>query len=133
MNRHEVTRRNFLRTALAAGAVLMADGSMRSTTRAGELGPARHSNLFVLNEPHHFAPVKVARNRIIRTVVGLRPYRDEGFVVEAERLGNKLLVHNAATSRARATCFRGATESFSAVRLTTTTGRLNPMPNRRRK
>jgi D-amino-acid oxidase len=42
----------------------------------------------------HFAPVKVARNRIIREVVGLRPYRPGGFVVEAHRLGNKLLVHN---------------------------------------
>ncbi|HKO61462.1 MAG TPA: FAD-dependent oxidoreductase, partial [Pyrinomonadaceae bacterium] len=40
------------------------------------------------------APVKVARNRIIRTVVGLRPFRPEGFVVRAERIGNKLLIHN---------------------------------------
>lgn len=42
----------------------------------------------------HFAPVKVARNRIIREVVGLRPYRPGGFVVGAERFGSKLLVHN---------------------------------------
>jgi D-amino-acid oxidase len=42
----------------------------------------------------HFAPVKVARNRIIREVVGLRPYRPNGFVVEAKRFGSKLLVHN---------------------------------------
>src|SRR5215204_3061548 len=42
----------------------------------------------------HFAPVKVARNRIIREVVGLRPYRPDGFVVEAKRFGNKLIVHN---------------------------------------
>ena len=42
----------------------------------------------------HFAPVKVARNRVIREVVGLRPYRAGGFVVDAERFGNKLLVHN---------------------------------------
>ena len=42
----------------------------------------------------HFAPVKVARNRIIREVVGLRPYRPSGFVVDAQRFGNKLLVHN---------------------------------------
>ena len=41
-----------------------------------------------------FAPVKVARNRVIREVVGLRPYRPSGFVVEAKRFGNKLLVHN---------------------------------------
>ena len=42
----------------------------------------------------HFAPVKVARNRVIREVVGLRPYRPSGFVVDAQRFGNKLLVHN---------------------------------------
>ena len=41
-----------------------------------------------------FAPVKVARNRIIREVVGLRPYRPDGFVVDAARFRNKLLVHN---------------------------------------
>jgi glycine/D-amino acid oxidase-like deaminating enzyme len=44
--------------------------------------------------PTALAPVKVARNRVIREVVGLRPYRSQGFVVEAERFGNKLLVHN---------------------------------------
>jgi glycine/D-amino acid oxidase-like deaminating enzyme len=42
----------------------------------------------------HFAAVKVARNRIIREVVGLRPYRPSGFVVDAQRFGRKLLVHN---------------------------------------
>lgn len=42
----------------------------------------------------HFAPVKVSRDRLIREVVGLRPYRPSGFVVDAERFGNKLLVHN---------------------------------------
>ena len=42
----------------------------------------------------HFAPVKVARNRVIREVVGLRPYRPGGFVVDAQRFGRKLLVHN---------------------------------------
>ena len=39
-------------------------------------------------------PVKVARNRVIRELVGLRPFRPEGFVVDAERIGQKLLVHN---------------------------------------
>jgi len=42
----------------------------------------------------HFTPVNVARDRVIRTVVGLRPYRPSGFVVRAESLGDKLLVHN---------------------------------------
>ena len=38
--------------------------------------------------------VKVAENRVIRTLVGLRPYRAEGYVVRAEALGDKRLVHN---------------------------------------
>jgi glycine/D-amino acid oxidase-like deaminating enzyme len=40
------------------------------------------------------APVKVDESRVIRTVAGLRPYRRSGFVVRAEPLGEKRLVHN---------------------------------------
>src|SRR5262249_34343714 len=72
----ETNRRNFLRGAMATSAVLLA-----ARTRAFALDPERH-----------FAPVKVSRDRVIREVVGLRPYRDEGFVVDAERLGHKFLV-----------------------------------------
>src|SRR4051812_14300191 len=39
-------------------------------------------------------PVNVDAGRVIRTVAGLRPYRDSGFVVRAEALGDKRLVHN---------------------------------------
>ena len=39
-------------------------------------------------------PVRVSRDRVIRVVAGLRPYRAEGFVVRAERLAGKLVVHN---------------------------------------
>jgi glycine/D-amino acid oxidase-like deaminating enzyme len=38
--------------------------------------------------------VDVAKDRIIRRVVGMRPFRPSGFVVRAESLGDKLLVHN---------------------------------------
>jgi len=38
--------------------------------------------------------VLVSPDREIRTVVGLRPYRPSGFVVRAEKLGEKLLIHN---------------------------------------
>lgn len=38
--------------------------------------------------------VLVSPERIIRTVVGLRPFRPSGFRVGAETLGDKLLVHN---------------------------------------
>ena len=39
-------------------------------------------------------PVLVDESRVIRTVAGLRPYRRSGFVVRAEPLGTKRLVHN---------------------------------------
>jgi glycine/D-amino acid oxidase-like deaminating enzyme len=67
------------------------------------LGPActKRVRPYVLDSPvgvgrnaRHFTPVNVARDRVIRTVVGLRPYRPSGFVVRAESLGDKLLVHN---------------------------------------
>ena len=44
--------------------------------------------------PGCLPPVQVAPDRVIRTVAGLRPYRASGFVVRAEPLGDKLLVHN---------------------------------------
>jgi D-amino-acid oxidase len=40
------------------------------------------------------APVIVDKSRVIRTMAGLRPYRRSGFVVRAEALGEKRLVHN---------------------------------------
>jgi len=76
------TRRHFLRSALAASTLVAARSAhLPSLARA-------------FDDPRHLAPVKVARDRIIREVVGLRPYRAAGFVVETERLGEKLLVHN---------------------------------------
>ncbi len=42
----------------------------------------------------HLEPVDVSSDRIIRRVVGLRPFRPSGFVVRAESLDDKLLVHN---------------------------------------
>lgn len=38
--------------------------------------------------------VHVSPSRVIRTIAGLRPYRASGFVVRAEQLGTKKLVHN---------------------------------------
>jgi D-amino-acid oxidase len=74
---HHLNRRHFLRGAMTTSALLLASRSVRS-----------------LATERQFAPVKVSRDRVIREVVGLRPYRDEGFVVEATRLGRKLLIHN---------------------------------------
>ncbi|MXO58503.1 FAD-dependent oxidoreductase [Altererythrobacter salegens] len=61
-------------------------------------------------------PVLVAENRIIRTVAGLRPYRESGFVVRAENLGSKRLVHNYGHGGA------GITLSWGSSRLATGLG-----------
>jgi len=40
------------------------------------------------------ARVIVAKDRVIRTIVGLRPFRPSGFVVRAEKIDAKTVVHN---------------------------------------
>jgi D-amino-acid oxidase len=44
--------------------------------------------------PVNLVPVNASWDRIIRTTVGLRPHRDPGFVLKADKLDDKLLVHN---------------------------------------
>jgi len=38
--------------------------------------------------------VQVAPDRVIRTIAGLRPFRATGFAVRAEKLDDKLVIHN---------------------------------------
>jgi glycine/D-amino acid oxidase-like deaminating enzyme len=85
MNRLSTTdRRSFLASAFAAGsyAALAGGPSARAAFAAQEEPPRR------------LPPLKVSRDRVIRTIVGLRPYRAEGFVLTNERLGEKVVVHN---------------------------------------
>jgi D-amino-acid oxidase len=70
-------RRDFLRGVMATGALL-----------------ATPAPLLALTADRRLAPVNVSKDRVIREVVGLRPYRNEGFVVAAEKMGSKLLVHD---------------------------------------
>jgi glycine/D-amino acid oxidase-like deaminating enzyme len=44
--------------------------------------------------PINLAPVRASFERVIRTTVGLRPHRDSGFVLRAEKLGEKTLIHD---------------------------------------
>ncbi len=44
--------------------------------------------------PFGLHPVRVAPDRVIRTVAGLRPYRPSGFVVEARRFDETTVIHN---------------------------------------
>jgi D-amino-acid oxidase len=78
----EINRRAFLRGAVSASTYLMASRASSPLAFAAVEGKRR------------FAPVRVSRERIIREIVGLRPYRSEGFVVDAARIGNKVLINN---------------------------------------
>ncbi len=90
MSKNEVDRRRFIRSAFGASAVALLD-----TTLPARIFPASAKALASAAEKkRYFAPVKVERSRLIRTIVGLRPFRREGFVVEATRAGEKYLVHN---------------------------------------
>ena len=68
------------RTFTAGSAGLLSGCATMGTRRSAACSP--------------LVPVKVDASRVIRTVAGLRPYRRNGFVVRAEPLGEKRLVHN---------------------------------------
>jgi glycine/D-amino acid oxidase-like deaminating enzyme len=74
-------RRSFLRTGItAAGFAVAAQSSVLRS-----LGQTTGRKL---------APLRVSRERVIREIVGLRPFRSAGYVVEAQAAGNKTIIHN---------------------------------------
>lgn len=77
-------RRTFLTTSSLAAVGFVAGGC---ATR----GP---SGAMPRRAPVRLAPVRVSWDRVIRTTVGLRPHRDAGFVLRADRLDGKTLIHN---------------------------------------
>lgn len=82
---HVLSRRSALKwIALACGAqALGACTPLRGATSARRTGGGRR-----------LAPVRVSADRVIRQVVGLRPFRRSGFLVRADSLTDKLLIHN---------------------------------------
>lgn len=76
-------RRAFLKAGAAASLGLMAGCAPR--TRTSGLAWSRAAGL---------VPPDVGWDRIIRTTVGLRPFRESGFRVEVERLGDHTVIHN---------------------------------------
>src|SRR5262245_25190187 len=85
-------RRDLLRDASLAlaglgvsGCAKLAPNYARARTRSAAAHRLRPVNL---------APVIASWDRVIRTTVGLRPHRDSGFVLRADRLDDKRLIHN---------------------------------------
>lgn len=80
MDRATIDRRSWLQTA---GAALVGAGA----------GAA--ASTYALRGGHRsLAPVQASPQRVIRTVVGLRPFRASGFRLEPEALGKKTVIHN---------------------------------------
>ena len=77
-------RRTLLKTGALAGLGLGLGGCVTRT--AGLAGPSRAR----LTLP----TVRASWDRVIRTTVGLRPHRPSGFVLRADRLDAKTLIHN---------------------------------------
>src|SRR5216684_3830599 len=100
-----MNRRQFLyATGIAAGGVVSA--CYRTCPRAFNPVSGINCNL---------APVIVSPEREIRTVVGLRPYRPSGFVVKAEKLGEKLVIHNYGHGGAGITLSWGTSQLATAL------------------
>jgi glycine/D-amino acid oxidase-like deaminating enzyme len=141
MPKHEIDRRSFLRAGLAASALVVAEASLRprsfaigATRLPANFPPSARAAYPSVLEHRSLAPVKVSRDRLIRSVVGLRPYRSEGFVVESEKLGEKLLVHNYGHGGAGVTLSWGtASLAVDLARDFIQTARRQPPPSRLRR
>lgn len=75
-------RRDFIGSSLGASALLAAGAPLRAAAN-----PSASSESSIV-------PVQIDAGRVIRTMVGLRPFRAAGFVLRAQSFGDKLLVHN---------------------------------------
>jgi D-amino-acid oxidase len=78
-----IDRRRFLQVG---GLAAIGWSASACAPRAARVGPRR---------PRLSLPsVEVSWDRVLRTTVGLRPHRPSGFVLRAEKLDEKLLIHN---------------------------------------
>ncbi len=83
---------------IARRALLRAAGAAAATTALGAACASRPGGTDVPPlspfTGRRLAPVRVSRDRVIRTVVGLRPFRPSGFVLRGERVGDKTIIHD---------------------------------------
>lgn len=99
-----ITRRTLLSSTGAALAASLLSSRARATSR-------------LVSMPH----IDVRKERVTRTIVGLRPFRPSGYVVRADKLGEKLVVHHYGHGGCGVTLSWGTAEL--AVRLVQQAGR----------
>lgn len=87
-------RRGFLKSGSAAALAFGLAGCVSSrTTNAPVTAPVVRPGASARSAVR-LARVEASWDRVIRTTVGLRPHRDSGFVLRAEKLDAKMLIHN---------------------------------------
>ena len=82
------------RTFLTAGSAAFAGFALGGCATTGSSSAARGARAMPRRPPVNLAQVHASFDRVIRTTVGLRPHRDSGFVLRAEKLDAKTLIHN---------------------------------------
>jgi hypothetical protein len=83
-----VHRREFIQTGGSAALGIAVGGC------AARIAPAAPAAGAGRRRPVNLAPVECSMDRIIRTTVGLRPHRDSGFLLRADRLDDKTVIHH---------------------------------------
>jgi glycine/D-amino acid oxidase-like deaminating enzyme len=82
-------RREFVgASALTALASLGAGCSMRRASASAAPAPPKRRAVINLAVP------RISWERVIRTTVGLRPHRDSGFVLKAQKFDEKMVIHD---------------------------------------
>lgn len=88
-------RREVLSALAALGVGQRFAGAAPNTAQAPKSAPIpAFATLSHVARDVRLRPVTVSPERVIRTVVGLRPFRPSGFVVRGEKAGDKTIVHN---------------------------------------
>ena len=80
------TRRRVLKSLGAAGAIAAVGGCA-----TGSGGSQRYARPFS-RQP--FVAPRISRDRVVRVIVGHRPYRPSGFVVRREQMDDTSIIHN---------------------------------------
>jgi D-amino-acid oxidase len=86
-----MTRRDFLQAAGVAASAGFASGCAARRTTAADRPVVRVS---APRPPLNLAVPRISWERVIRTTVGLRPHRDSGFVLKAEKFDEKTVIHD---------------------------------------
>src|SRR5262245_51104559 len=81
-----MNRRIFLHSAGSAAFGFALSGCAPKTTRVAAPAQSRRGVTLPM--------IDASWDRVIRTTVGLRPHRDSGFRLQADKLDQKLLIHN---------------------------------------